>query len=269
MKANILSIDGKNLKQIELPEFFRAAVRNDIIQRVVESLKKKQPYSPNPLAGNMYSASGKLKHHRHVWKSQYGRGMSRIPRKQRSRKGSQFDWVGATVPNTRGGRRAHPPKIISMVGKNKINKKELESATISAISATASEEWLTKRYASLKGEKINELPILVESKITELKTKQILETIKKILGEKLFSVAVQKKEIRSGKGKLRGRRYKRNSGLLIVLGEKERIKTTAFETANAKTLSAEALAKGAPGRLAIYTENAIKDLETKNKENKK
>src|SRR3989339_1087338 len=150
VKIKVYDLKGQKGKEIEKPKVLSGKIREDIVAKVIEAKKQIQPYAPSPVAGNQASASGKIKHHRHVWKSQYGRGMSRIPRKQRSRKGSQFDWVGATVPNTRGGRRAHPPKIISMVGKNKINKKELESATISAISATASEEWLTKRYASLK-----------------------------------------------------------------------------------------------------------------------
>ncbi len=265
MKTYIYDVDGKKGKQMEVPEFFKAVVRKDLIQKIVESMKRKQPYSPNPLAGNMYSASGKLKHHRHVWKSQYGRGMSRVPRKQRSRKGSQFDWVGATVPNTRGGRRAHPPKVLSMIGENKINKKELKAAIISALSATASEKWVLKRYETLKNQKIETLPIIIESKITELKIKKVLEILKKILGEKLFSVSIRKREVRSGKGKLRGRKHKINSGLLFVTGNNEKLKTTAFEVLDVNTLSVENLANTEPGRITVYTEKAIKDLGEKYK----
>ena len=118
-------INGQAKKIIELPKFFENEIREDIVSKVLEAKKRQQPYSPSPVAGNQASASGKIKHHRHVWKSQYGRGMSRIPRKALSRKGSQFNWVGATVPNTRGGRRAHPPKVISMINTNKINKKDV------------------------------------------------------------------------------------------------------------------------------------------------
>jgi large subunit ribosomal protein L4e len=261
MKTSLYSADGKKLKQIEVPEIFSAVVRTDLIQKITESMKRKQPYAPNPLAGNNYSASGKLKHHRHVWKSQYGRGMSRIPRKQMSRKGSQFNWVGATVPNTRGGRRAHPPKVISMIGFNKVNKKELKLAELSALGATASEKWITKKYSSLAGEKMNELPFVVESKFSGLKAKNLLKTVKAILGEKAFGVAVQKKKIRTGGGKLRGRKYKNNAGLLIVLGKDEKFKTTIFDTKDADTLSVTDLANGSPGRLTLYTEKAIEGLK--------
>ncbi len=260
MKTTLYSTDGKKLKQIEAPEFFSATVRTDLIQKITESLKKRQPYAPNPLAGNNYSASGKLKHHRHVWKSQYGRGISRVPRKIMSRKGSQFDWVAATVPNARGGRRAHPPKIISMIESGKINKKELKLAEMSALSATASEKWITKRYSSLAGEKMDQLPFIIESKVSGIKAKELLNGIKTIFGEKIFTVAIQKKDLRNGKGKLRGRRYKKSAGLLIVLGKDEKLKTTAFDTTEARTLSVTDLASGGPGRLTLYTEKAMEDL---------
>lgn len=268
MKSNLLSIEGKKLRQIEIPGFFNEKVRVDLIQKILEVKKVKQPYGPNPLAGNNYSASGVLKHHRHVWKSQYGRGMSRIPRKTMTRQGSQFNWVGATVPNTRGGRRAHPPKVISMMGRGKINKKELVKAIVSAIAATASLKWVQKRYNSLVGkdkETLPEFPIIVESKLTKLKTKELLGSLKKILGEELFSISLKKKSVRSGKGKLRGRKYKNSLGLLIVIGNEEKLKSGRIDIVKVKSLSLEDLSKGAPGRITIYTENAIKELGEKYK----
>ena len=265
MKTKLLSTNGEAGKQIEVPEFFSAIVRTDLIQKIAEAKKKKQPYAPSPVAGNQAAASGKLKHHRHVWKSQYGRGMSRVPRKQMSRKGSQFDWVGATVPNTRGGRRAHPPKIISMIGEEKINKKELRLAIISALSATASAKFVARRYASIEKKDVEKLtlPLVAESKATELKIKDFLKFLEKTLGENVFSVAIQKKAVRKGRGKLRGRKHKKSQGLLFVVGEKEKFRTGAFEVASAKTLGINELAKNEPGRLTIYTENAIKELSDK------
>ena len=83
---------------------------------------------------------------------------------------------------------------------------------------------------------------------------------KKIIGADLFEVALRKKTIRSGKGKLRGRKYKKNAGLLLVIGEREKLKTKQIEIVNVKKLGINSLAKGGMGRLVIYTENAIKDL---------
>jgi len=263
MKTKIYTIDGQAGKEIELPKIFSLEVREDVISKIIEAKKTEQPYGPSPVAGNQYSASGKLVHRRHVWKSQYGRGMSRIPRKRMSRRGTQFNWVGATVPNTRGGRRAHPPKILSRMLNLKINKKELLAGLKSAISATAKEKYLKQKYSSLKDLKINKLPFVVESKITSLKTKDLLKSLKAILGKELYNVAIQKKTIRKGIGKLRGRKYKNNAGLLLVIGNEEKIKVNSFDIQNAKNLGITDLAKGKPGRLTIYTENAIKNLGEK------
>jgi len=62
-------------------------------------------------AGAGYSASGIIRRRRNVWKTGYGKGMARVPRKIMSRSGSSFNWVGATVAQTVGGRKAHSPKI--------------------------------------------------------------------------------------------------------------------------------------------------------------
>lgn len=263
MKANVLDLNGKKIRQIELPKCFSEKVREDIILNVLEAKKMNQPYAPSPVAGKQHSASGITVHRRHVWKSGYGKGMSRIPRKIMLRRGSQFQQVGAEVPNVRGGRRAHPPKAVSMINTKRINKKELKIALISAISATANSKIISKKYERLHGEKIGEIPFIVESKISQLKTKELLSSLKKILGEKVFSIIVIKKEIRSGRGKRRGRKYKKNAGLLIVIGEKEKINGGIFDVIKTKNLSVNDLAKGGAGRITLYTEEAIKEIENK------
>lgn len=257
MKTKLLTIDGKEKGMIELPKCFSAPIREDIIAKVLEVKKQKQPYGPSPVGGKQSSASGKIVHRRHVWKSQYGHGWSRIPRKILSRRGTQFNWVGSEVPNTRGGRRAHPPKAASMINVKKINKKELKIALMSAISATANEKKISKKYERI-GE-VKNAPFVVESGIVKLKTKELISGLKKILGS-LFEVALQKKSVRSGRGKLRGRKYKKNAGLLIVVGKDEKLKTNAFEVTNTQNLGVNDLAKGGVGRLVVYTENAIKNL---------
>ena len=260
MKTKILDISGKEKGMIDLPQAFSEVIREDLIAKVLESKKRQQPYAPSPVAGKQHSASGIAIHRRHVWKSGYGRGRSRIPRKIMSNRGSQFNLVGAEISAAVGGRRAHPPKVLSMISTQKINKKELKIALISALSATASEKKITERYEKLKEKKINNLPLVVESKITSLKIKPLLLSLKKILGKNLFELALKKKAIRSGKGKIRGRKYKSNAGLLLVIGKKEKLKANAFEIKDAENLGVVDLAKGGSGRLTIYTEEAIKEL---------
>jgi len=267
MKAKLLDTSGKEKASIELPKSFSGKIREDIVAKVLEAKKSEQPFAPSPVAGRQHSASGLIIHRRHVWKSGYGRGMSRIPRKVMSKRGSQFHWVGAEVSSTVGGRKPHSPKVLARINTKKINKKEMKIAMESALSATADRKSITKRYDSIKdkGVKPEEIkaPFVVDSKISALKAKQLIQSIKKILGKDLFEVAVQKKQIRSGRGKRRGRKYKTNAGLLIVTGSDEKLKTNAFEVVKTKQLNVTDLARGGLGRLTLYTEEAIRELASK------
>ncbi|MGD9275730.1 MAG: 50S ribosomal protein L4 [Candidatus Pacearchaeota archaeon] len=259
-KAKILNIDGSSKATIDLPKCFSSNIREDVVLKVLEAKKNKQPYGASQLAGLSHSASGKWIHRRHVWKSQYGRGWSRIPRKIFSRRGTQFRAEGATSPNTKGGRRAHPPKAISMIKNLKVNKKELRLALFAALSATANKDFIEKKYSRI--EKLNkDVPFIVESGFVKLKTKELMNALRKILGNDLFEIAIKNKKVRSGRGKMRGRKYKSNAGMLLVLGNKEKIKVNSIDIANVKTLSVNDLAKGGVGRLTVYTEDAIKEIE--------
>jgi large subunit ribosomal protein L4e len=261
MKTHILDINGKKGKEITLPEFFFEKIRTDILLKLLEEKKMRQPYSPSPMAGKKYSASGKLYHKRHAWKNLYGRGISRVPRKVMSRRGSQFSWVGATAPNTRGGIKAHPPKIIAIANHAKLNKKELKLAFISALSASANAKIISKRYKRLEDKKIENIPFIVESKLLELNSKSFIESLKKILGEVIYEVAIPRKSNRAGIGKLRGRRYKISAGALIVLGKNQKIKSNIIESVNAENLNIVNLAEGGLGRIVIYTEKAVEDID--------
>jgi large subunit ribosomal protein L4e len=248
-------------------KIFEAPIREDIVAKVLESRKMQQPYAPSLVAGKQHSSKGLIKHMRHVWRSGYGRGQSRVPRKIFSRKGSQFNWEAAEVPNAKGGMRAHPPKVTQFINLLKINKKELKIAFASAVAATASEKYIIKKYGTI--EKLDKkAPFVISSEITKSKTKKILEELKTVLGN-LYDVALREKSIRSGKGKMRGRKYKSNAGMILILGNDEKLKTKLFEVKKAKELNVTDLANGGLGRVAVYTEKAVKELENKYGENKK
>ena len=265
MKTNVLDAEGKKTREIELPSFFSERIREDIVAKVLEASKTMQPYAPSLVAGKQHSASGIVRHARRKWRTAYGKGISRVPRKIMSNRGTQFNWVGAEIASTRGGRRAHPPKTVSMINTKKINKKEMKIALISAINATANKDVVARKYSTIDEKNLKglNLPIVVESKISSLKTKDFISSIKKILGEEVFSVASVKKKIRSGKGKLRGRKYKNSAGMLLVLGKGEKTKIKNFDVKNTHNLSISDLAEGGLGRLTIYTENAIRELQNK------
>src|SRR3989344_7032368 len=123
MKADVFNIQAEKVKLIELPMHFSEEIRPDLIRKVVLIIQsnKRQPYGSFVEAGQR--ASAKLSRRRRDFKSAYGRGIARTPRKTISRRGSQFTWVGAVAPNTVSGRRAHPPKA-TKVWKKEVNKKE-------------------------------------------------------------------------------------------------------------------------------------------------
>ncbi len=241
MKAQVFSIDGRALREVKLPECFDAEIRHDIIKRAYESEQGalRQPYGAYPLAGIEVSASGKIKHGRRKYKTSCGYGISRIPRKIMTRRGNRFYWQGAFIPGTRKGRQAHPPKAEKSWLK-KINKKEKTLAFRAAIAATASLAEVERKY----NKKIEiRLPVVIEERITELKTKQAIEAIKKIFGEN-YHVFKNKK---------------------ILLISKKEPKANIFETLNPEDLRKIGMIKLASGcqagRLVIYTENALVELE--------
>jgi large subunit ribosomal protein L4e len=259
MKSKIYSSNGEHSKEIELPKCFSSLIRQDLSQKYFEAVKSIQPHSNNFKAGQ-FSAMGKLRRSRRLWKNSYGKGISRTPRKIMWRRGTQFYWIGAEVSNAVGGREAHPPKIPHFLTSKKINQKERSIAFSSALSSTTSAEFLKKRYTSLVDVKLH-LPIIIENKSLELKSKDFFNMLDKVLG-KLVLIAIPEKKVRSGKGKRRGRTYKQTAGLLLVIGKEQVSKIKSFDTKTTSDLSISDLYP--LGRLVIYTEEAIKELGEKN-----
>ena len=260
MKAKVLSVEGED-KEIELPKCFSMQIREDIAQKYYEAGKKIQPYAPSLIAGEQASAAGKIRHGRGKWKTAAGKGISRVARKIFWRRGTQFYWQGATIASAVGGRRAHPPKLEHFLKQKKINKKEAKLALTSAISATASEKYLKKRYETLTGD-MKELPLIVESRALKLKIKEFFSMLKKILSEN-YKLAEKNKKIRVGKGKMRGRKYKVRGGLLVVIGKEESFRIRGVDVRRVNELKISDLYP--LGRLAIYTEKAVEELGNKEK----
>lgn len=242
-------------KEIELPICFHSKIREDIAQRVYESEKMHQPFAPYLWAGMQASASGVIKRARKVWKTGYGHGMSRVPRKAMWRRGNQFYWKGATVVSAVGGRRAHPPKIEHFQKELKINKNEKQIALFSGISATASLEYLKRRYSNLDKVSVN-LPLIIDSSTLKLGARKFFEILEKNITN-LKNIAYQNKNKRAGKTKMRlGSR--KTAGLLLVIGKDEKFGVSGINTVNVNELKMKDLYP--LGRLAVYTEHAIKEL---------
>jgi large subunit ribosomal protein L4e len=139
MKLKILSTTGSITGETELPIGFSEPLRTDLIKKAVLCIQnnKRQAYASYKEAGQRHAV--KISKRRRDFKGSYGKGISRVPRKTLSHRGSQFFWVGANAPGTVGGRKAHPPKV-EKVWAWKLNAKEKRKATCSAMSAVMIKE---------------------------------------------------------------------------------------------------------------------------------
>ncbi len=263
MKSTTYTNKGTKGKEINLPKHFSEEIRPDLIKRAVLAIQsnKRQPYGSDPRAGFEYSA--KISRRRRDYRGGFGKGISRVPRKVMVRRGSQFIWVGAVVSGSVGGRRPHPPKAIKKWSQ-KINKTERRKAIRSAIAATIDKELVNKR-----GHKTDNVQFVIEKLEDIKKTKDVLSLLKKLGLEKELE-RTNKKRIRAGKGKTRGRKYKTSKGPLIVIEKNSPIIKAAsnilgVEICTVDSLNTELLAPGTePGRLTIWSKAAIEKL---NKEN--
>ena len=261
MKANVFDLKGKSAGKVELPKFFGQPVRTDLIQRSSLAIQStlRQPYGSDPMAGKRTSAHyhGKRRE-RHTMMNVDMARMARI------HTGSpHMRYRARRVPQSVKGRRAHPPKPIKK-WVQKINRKENLLAIKSAIIATSSSDYVKKRGHVVNG---MELPLVVKDDIHSIKkTSDAKEMLIKFGLEKELN-RTKRKKVRSGKGKRRGRKYKRKVGPLIVISEDKGILKAArnIPGVDVKLVGALTIKDLAPGgkagRLTIYSQSAMKKLE--------
>ncbi len=260
-KANILSLTGQKISEIELPSAFEYRVDKELIKKafLAEQSSKFQLKYTDPLAGRRKSSI--LSKTRRTYKTVYGHGLTRTPKKVTWHVGTQFVYVGATAPNAVGGREAHPPQPNKVLEK-KINKKEKIAAIKSAISASTNLDIV----GSLHRIKNAELPIIVEDKINDItKTKELYKVLSS-LGLESEVDRAKDKNIRAGRGKMRGRKYKRKLGLSIITTDPSRLRKSA-ENLNINVIDVKNLGisdvshAGKPGRLIVWSQGAISSIK--------
>jgi len=261
MKIPVYSTQKTEVAKKDLPACFKGTVRADLVKRAVLALRanSRQPYGADPMAGKWQIS--KVSRRRRDYQTSYGHGISRAPRKVLSRHGTRFSWAGAFAAGTVGGKAAHPPKV-EKNWKQKINKKEKRLALQSALAAT-----MHKDIVAGQGYIIPEhYPFLIETKAEELaKTQDVVALLEKLgLTEELHRAS--RKKIQSGRSKMRGRKYKRAKGPLIVVSGACKLQHAAksipgVDVIGVKYLNAELLAPSAkPGRLTVFTDAAIEKM---------
>ena len=229
MKVNVYSIEGEVKEEMELPAIFDEVYRPDLIKRAVLSAQsaRVQPWGNDPMAGKRTSAKG---------------------------------WVPMAI----GGRQAHPTRA-EKNHHEKINIKERRFAIRSAVAATTNKEIVENRGHKVAD--LEQVPIIVEDDLEAVKTaKQSREIFEKLGVYDDVIRAKEGKRIRAGRGKTRGRKYKKVKGPLVVVGEDKGISLGARNHAGVdvvvvENLNAELLAPGThPGRLTVYTKSAVEKL---------
>ncbi|MDD3573799.1 50S ribosomal protein L4 [Methanospirillum sp.] len=245
MKAQVLTLTGTVAHEIELPPVFSSEYRPDLIKKAViaQQSRRYQPHGTYVFAGINTSAVG--------WGS--GRGVSHVPRLKNSSR-------AARVPQSKGGRAAHPPKVEKVLVRN-INQKEKKKAINSAIAATISPELVRSRGHVFTGT----LPFVLSDDFESLKkTREVIAALRAIGVYGDIERAERSCKIRAGRGKLRGRRYKQRKSLLIVTGNERLLAAknlAGVDVCLVDNLNVELLAPGThSARLTLWTEDAVRKL---------
>ena len=110
-------------------------------------------------------------------------------------------------------------------------------------------------------------PLIIDKKIESLKTTKGVKDILVKCGLEKELERASKKSIRAGKGKTRGRKYKKINGPLIIVSKPCQLMKSAqniggIDVEQVKNINVKLLAPGAkPGRLTIWSNEALKIIE--------
>jgi len=147
----------------------------------------------------------------------------------------------------------------------RVNVTQKRHAVVSALAASSLPPLVMARGHRI-GE-VSELPLVVSEGAESVeKTKEALEMLKKLGCEEELKKVSDSKKVRSGKGKMRNRRYTMRRGPLVVYNEDNGIVRSlrnipGVETASVNALNLLQVAPGGNfGRFIIWTEGAFKKL---------
>ncbi|KAK9793008.1 hypothetical protein WJX73_009122 [Symbiochloris irregularis] len=250
------STAGENTDQVALPAVFTAPIRPDIVQQVHTGLakNKRQPYAVSFKAGHQTSAES--------WGT--GRAVARIPRVPGG--GTHRAGQGAFGNMCRGGRMFSPTKIWRRWHR-KVNLNLKRYAVVSALAATALPSLVLARGHRIEG--VAEVPLVVEDAAESLtKTKAALDLLKKVGALADATKAKESKNLRTGKGKMRNRRYTNRKGPLIVYDNDNGISKAFRNLPGVDVLPVDALnllalaPGGHLGRFIIWTRSAFVKLDS-------
>jgi large subunit ribosomal protein L4e len=172
--------------------------------------------------------------------------------------------MAAFAPNTVKGRLNFAPVPTKIVAK-KLNRKELKLALLSAVAATSIKEMIKARGHRIPDDR--EYPIVVSDDLERLTKNSDAEKALRSLGvwDDVKRASIRRN--RAGKGSTRGRPTRHGVSALVVVEKKQGAERAFSNFAGVKVvdvrnLNVHDLAPGTrPGRLTIWTQSAIKELD--------
>jgi len=254
--VQVQGLDGAAAGQTALPAVFTAPIRPDIVQTIHTNMNKnhRQAYGVSPWAGHQTAAES--------WGT--GRAVSRIPRVPGG--GTHRAGQGAFGNMCRGGHMFGATKVWRRWHR-KININQKRYAVASALAASALPSLVSARGHRI--EKVAEVPCVVANALESItKTSKAVEVLKKLGAFADVEKSKDSKAIRSGKGKMRNRRYVLRKGPLVVFGNDAGI-SKAFrnlpgvEVVSVDSLNLLQLAPGGHlGRFCIWSQAAFDKLDS-------
>jgi large subunit ribosomal protein L4e len=249
MKVPILDTENKPVEEVEMPMVFQTPYRPDVIRRAVIAQQSHgfQPQGRDPMAGKRTTAES----------MGVGLGIARVPRIKGGRRAA----FGVSIV---GGHQAFPPRAEKRIRKE-INKKERRLAMRSGIAATAVRDIVAGRGHVI--DFVGQLPLVVDDNIQLLRKTREVRDLFVNLGLWPDVERAERRKIRAGRGKTRGRKRRVGKGPLIVVSEdlgigKASANIPGVDVAEVSDLNAELLAPGGhPGRLVIWTRSAFTSLD--------
>ncbi len=258
MKTEVHGLDGDSAGKVDVPDVFLTQLRPDLVRRAFWLVGSHglQPKGRDPMAGERTTAE--------THSPPTGTGRARIPKVKGE--GYTRSGMAAGVASVVKGRLPHPPRSEKVIHL-KVNKKEKQLATNSAIAFTANLDAVKARGHRV--EKV-ELPLVVADDVeTVEKTKELAAFLGKLeLDAELARVRDGTKR-NTGKSRLRGRAYRTPVGPLIVVTNDRGVGKAAggipgVEVRRVDDVSVLDLAPGGePGRLTLWTESSLSALTLK------
>jgi len=252
--VTVFSASGEKAGTAPLPAVLTAPLRPDVVQFVHTNIAKnnRQAYAVSMKAGHQTSAIS--------WGT--GRAVSRIPRVGGG--GTQRSGQGAFGNMCRSGRMFAPTKTWRRWHR-KVNTTQKRFAVASALAASAVPALVMARGHSIS--EVPEVPLVIGGIEATTKTAKASAILKSVGAFSDVQKSADSKKLRTGKGKMRNRRYVMRKGPLVVYSSNEGIAQgfrnfPGVELCDVSRLNLLQLAPGGHmGRFVVFTESAFAALD--------